>query len=91
MLSVLVLETESQSVESSRKMFMKGLGWFNDKYQMNMSIVEWSWDSKAEDISDNTLVVVFDEFRYEFVEENIANRLRKAEYRDEYYVGEVVK
>ena len=43
---------------------MKGLSWFNDKYQMNMSIVEWSSDVKVEDISDKTLVVVFDEFRY---------------------------
>ena len=86
-LSVLVLETSSQSLENCRKMFMKGLGWFNDKYQMNMSIIEWSSDAKVEDIDDKTLVVVFDEFRYEFVEDNIANRLRKAEYRDEYYVG----
>ena len=54
---------------------------------MNMSIIEWSSDAKVEDIDDKTLVVVFDEFRYEFVEDNIANRLRKAEYRDEYYVG----
>lgn len=58
---------------------------------MDLTLVEWRADINLEELSANTVLVVLQELKYDFVEENIANRLRKGEYRNEYYIQEIVK
>jgi hypothetical protein len=51
-------------------------------YEMNLTLVRWNEDIVFEELPVNSLVLITQKLSYDIVDENIARRLRKGEWRD---------
>ena len=67
-MTILIYENELQSLREIKSMIIKGLEWFNSRYKMEMHVLEWNSSLDLSQLHKNTLLVIFQQFRYDFIE-----------------------